>query len=207
MRRIIKKVLKRVFPPETAGFHILQSLGRKLRILPRPGKGDVAYAEWIKNGEPQVWNHRDDFAYKPLISVVVPVFNAPDYYLLPMVYSVAAQKYPNWELVLVNASKEAIYRRLTEDCAQIDDRIKVVPVEKNEGIAANTNIGLKQCSGEYIALLDHDDLLSPFALHEVVHALQGPAARNSSTATRISFPTTASTALTRILNRIGRRRF
>lgn len=177
MKKMVKRVLKRVFPPETAGFHILQSLGRKLHILPRPGKGDVAYAEWIKNGEPQIWNHQDDFTYKPLISILVPVFNAPDYYLLPMVYSVVAQKYTNWELVLVNGSTEAAHRQLTEDCAQIDSRIKVAHLETNQGIAGNTNAGIKHCSGEYIALLDHDDLLSPFALHEVVHVLQGSAAR------------------------------
>lgn len=176
MAKMVKRVLKRVFPPETAGFLLLQSWGRKLRLLPRPGKGDVAYAEWIRNSEPQTWNRQDDFAYRPLISILVPVFNAPDYYLLPMVHSITAQKYTNWELVLVNASTEPVYRRLTEDCAQIDNRIKVVNVEKNKGIGGNTNIGLKHCTGEYIALADNDDLLSPFALSEVVHVLQGSVA-------------------------------
>ncbi|HVS79311.1 MAG TPA: glycosyltransferase [Candidatus Saccharimonadales bacterium] len=111
-------------------------------------------------------------AYCPLVSVVVPVYNPNEAHFLEMVYSVVNQHYENWELILVNASSDKNLRRAAENCAGIDTRIKVVAIENNQGISANTNIGLKQASGEYVAFLDHDDLLHPCALHSIVEALQ-----------------------------------
>jgi glycosyltransferase involved in cell wall biosynthesis len=89
-----------------------------------------------------------------------------------MVYSVVNQHYDNWELVLVNTSNNISVRSQAEKCANIDDRIKVVDLEKNQGISNNTNIAIKNSSGEFIAFLDHDDIIHPCALHSVVEALQ-----------------------------------
>ena len=172
---MVRRIAKSIFPARSLRRRIAVRFVRKLHILPPPPP-DNYYAEWIERSEPFLWTDPDsvEITFKPLISIVVPVFNSPAKYLLPMVYSVVNQElYENWELVLVNASTTEKAIALTKECQQIDSRIKVFDVE-NKGIAQNTNEGLRQCSGEYVALLDHDDLLAPRALYEVSVALQGP---------------------------------
>ena len=114
-----------------------------------------------------------ELKYKPLISVVVPVFNPVHHHFLEMVYSVVNQHYGNWELILVNASSDKGLRQAATDAVHIDTRIKILETNENKGISANTNLGIKQASGEYVALFDHDDLLHPCALHSVVEAMMG----------------------------------
>ncbi len=111
--------------------------------------------------------------YKPLISVVVPVFNPKYAHLLQAVYSVTNQHYPNWELILVNASSDKYLRKKTSEMSTIDTRIKVIDIPDNKGISKNTNIAIENSSGEFIALFDHDDLMHPCALHSAVEAMQG----------------------------------
>ena len=108
------------------------------------------------------------FAYMPKISIVVPLYNTPKKFLLEMVESVEKQSYPNWQLVLVNASGS--YPEI-EQKAKADKRITYVVMEENLGIAENTNFGFKYCEGDYIALLDHDDVILPNALYENVKAI------------------------------------
>ena len=98
---------------------------------------------------------------QPLISVVVPLHNTPPRYLKEMVASVRAQSYQNWELVLVDASDASgAGARLA---ARIrDERVRLCAAfAKNEGIAANTNVGLAEAEGEWITLLNHDDAFEP----------------------------------------------
>lgn len=102
----------------------------------------------------------------PLISIVVPAFNTPERYLMPLVYSVISQVYTNWELVFINASTDEASRQRIRDCSILHNKIKVIDVE-NAGISKNTNIGIKNAKGDYIALVDHDDLLDEAALYEV----------------------------------------
>lgn len=117
---------------------------------------------------------RDSLPYMPLISVVVPLYNTPPRYLKDMIASVRAQSYPNWELVLVDASDTAAPGKLV---ARVHDaRVRYVHLAKNEGIAANTNVGLAEAEGEWVTLLDHDDTLSPNALYEVAKAAAGTGA-------------------------------
>ena len=129
------------------------------------------YNVWAQRQKDKCFVRRS-ISSEPLISVVVPTFNTPHNYLLEMIYSVVNQHYENWELILVNASSSSRSRQQIKECADIDSRIKVVEIAKNEGISANTNAGIKQASGEFIALLDHDDLLHPCALHSVAEWLQ-----------------------------------
>lgn len=112
-----------------------------------------------------------ELKYEPLISVVVPIFNPKRIHLMEMVYSVVNQHYSNWELILVNASSSKNLREYTKDCANIDVRIKITDTE-NKGISANTNMGIDSAKGDYIAFLDHDDLLHPCALHSIAEAIQ-----------------------------------
>ncbi len=129
-----------------------------------------SYQQWINVNEPRLWS-QEKINKKPLISIVVPAFNTPDKYLKPLIDSFINQKYPDWELCLVDASnsKERIgaIKKITEK----DKRIIYLTAPKNEGIAANTNIGIKAAKGEYIGFTDHDDMLSPYALSEVAVAI------------------------------------
>lgn len=167
-----KRIAKIFLRPGTRRFRIARKLAVRMTVLPPPPP-DIPYAEWVERTEPFLWTKPIKLENEPLISIVVPVFNTPARYLLPMVYSVVNQEnYNNWELVLVNASTYKKKLDLTESCARIDTRIKVVYLPENKGIAGNTNFGISQASGEYIGLLDHDDLLAPRALFEVAYCLQ-----------------------------------
>ncbi len=168
----IKEIAKIFLPPGTRRFEFAKNWAIRLGAL-NPPPPDPRYAEWVEQTEPFLWSKLTKLDHNPLVSVVVPVFNTPVRYLMPMIYSVVNQNYPNWELVLINASTDKKIHHLTRDCAQIDRRIKVIDTE-NKGIAVNTNIGLSHCTGDYIGLLDHDDTLAPRALYEVVLLLQTP---------------------------------
>lgn len=105
---------------------------------------------------------------KKLVSVVVPVFNAPKEHLREMVYSVVNQHYQNWELILVNASSDSELKKYATELTSVDKRVLIVAPESNLGISANTNFGLKYAKGEFIAFLDHDDIIHPCALHSIM---------------------------------------
>ena len=108
----------------------------------------------------------------PKISVVVPVFNTPAQFLREMIESVIAQIYPNWELCLADdASTEPHVRELLKQAQIRDARVKVVFRPTNGHIVEATNSALGIASGDYIAFLDHDDVLSQDALLHVAECL------------------------------------
>jgi len=84
---------------------------------------------------------------------------------------VVNQTYSNWELILADASKTDVVRDLVCDMSR-DSRIRYVRIAENKGISENTNEALQYATGEYVGLLDHDDLLTPDALYEMSMALQ-----------------------------------
>ncbi len=111
------------------------------------------------------------FARMPQVSIVVPLYNTPIKFLKQMIASVRAQSYKNWELVLVDAS-DAAHGAVGKAAQRVrDSRVNYCRLAKNGGIAANTNVGLAEANGDYVALLDHDDVLSPNALYEAVKAV------------------------------------
>jgi O-antigen biosynthesis protein len=114
----------------------------------------------------------EKFSYRPLISIVMPVYNTPLSYLNEAIESVRKQVYNRWELCISddNSSDPEIRNVLTR-WAQEDERIKVHFRESNGHIVANSNSALSLVTGEYVALLDHDDLLSADALFQVVKTL------------------------------------
>ncbi|MFG6383308.1 MAG: glycosyltransferase family 2 protein [Lachnospiraceae bacterium] len=110
------------------------------------------------------------FENQPLISVIVPSYQTPKKYLLEMLDSMRKQSYEAWELCLMDAtpSKE-IEQIVLEYCNTYQEkRIRYYYLQQNLGISGNTNEGLKIATGEWIGFLDHDDLLAPEALYEVV---------------------------------------
>lgn len=113
------------------------------------------------------------FSYRPLISIVTPIYNTNPLQLKACIVSVLEQTYDNWELVLVDdKSTTDEPRNIMQHYANSDNRIKTIFNKKNMHISAATNEGIKKAKGMYIGLLDHDDILYHHALYSVVNALQ-----------------------------------
>lgn len=110
------------------------------------------------------------FNNQVLISIVVPTYETKEIHLREMIESVIHQTYGNWELVLADASSSEQVKKVTDSYK--DARIVYKKLAKNAGISENTNEGILAAKGEYIALLDHDDLLTADALYEVVRKIE-----------------------------------
>ena len=174
------KIVKRLSPYNIKkGLLYMKHFGPKefwIRLTERFQADDVDYEEWYKNYKPtmeELQRQRDtEFEYEPLISILVPVYNTPEEFLKQMIQSVRKQTYGNWELCIANANpaNETVAEILRISSTK-DERIKVKDVPENEGIAQNTNAALAIATGDYIGLLDHDDLLTPDALYEVVKTI------------------------------------
>lgn len=132
------------------------------------------------------WRHRADLPLRrdikaqraadpegPVISIVVPVFNTPEKYFKEMINSVWKQTYRRWQLVLVDASDldHGEIGRKAQEAARTDPRIVYQKID-NGGIAANTTQGFALANGQYLTLLDHDDVLYPNALFEAVRTIR-----------------------------------
>ncbi len=144
-----------------------------------PAMKAVNYSEWIERHLPservlseqraKVWDNR------PLISIVVPLYKTPEKYLRELVESVQAQTYSNWELVLSDGSpcenSVSPMKAVLDELSAKEKRITVVENQRQLKIAENTNAGIAKAKGSYIAFLDHDDVLTPDALYEMVQAV------------------------------------
>lgn len=135
------------------------------------------YYGWIKKQEIQnireIKAQIETFKHKPKISVIVPVYNVDPRWLDKCILSVVDQYYENWELCLYD---DASTNRETVDCLKKwqkknDPMIKVGLGKKNQHISGASNEALKMATGEFVALLDNDDELAPFALYENVKVL------------------------------------
>ncbi len=116
----------------------------------------------------QIVQHIRHFATKPLISIVVPTYNTPVRLLDKMIQSVNDQLYENWEICIAddNSTRHSTRRRL-KFWENQDERIKVFFRPENGHISACSNSAIELATGEFIALLDHDDELAPHALYWV----------------------------------------
>ena len=136
------------------------------------------YQAWIAANEPRAPELEEQrriaqhFLLRPLISVVTPVYNPPPEILQATIASVLAQTYDHWEMCLADGnSSDPAVRRLLEEMAASDPRIKVRFLEQNQGISGNSNEAFALTTGAYIQLLDHDDLLASNTFFEVVKLL------------------------------------
>ena len=142
-----------------------------------------SYREWYEEHCPtkeELMRQREvEFSVQPLISIVVPTYQTPIPFLKDMIDSVRKQSYEKWELCIADGSltgdeNDTKVIRVREELNRYsmeDKRIKVVYLEENQGIAENTNQALALATGEYIGLFDHDDMLTPDALYEIVKAI------------------------------------
>lgn len=109
---------------------------------------------------------------KPLISVVMPVYNPPEIYLRACLNSVVNQTYPHWELCIADDnSTEPHVKRVLKEYEKLDERIRVQYRSENGNISLASNSALALATGDYVALLDHDDMLSIHAFYYVAGAI------------------------------------
>lgn len=140
---------------------------------------DARYNHWLSRNEPQGAQGREDLkkryealADRPLISIIVPTYNPSATALSEMIASVREQVYENWELCIANdASTYPHVRRIIDEAAIEDRRIKVVHRSTNGHICRTSNSALELATGSWIAMLDHDDTLAPQALLAVAEYL------------------------------------
>ena len=147
-----------------------------IRLHERFEPEEIPYGPWYAAYVPDQTvldkQRKKKFAYAPLISVVVPAYRTPELFLRQMIDSLEAQTYENWELCIANGSPEdQSMRKVLEEYSSRDRRVRWQELTENKGIAENTNAAFAMAKGEFVGLLDHDDLLAPNALYEVVNAL------------------------------------
>jgi glycosyltransferase involved in cell wall biosynthesis len=152
--------------------------GRLISPLTNDNKTDenVDYNKLIKKNENisflDIQKQLSSLVVKPTISIIVPVYNPDKQLLIDCIESVMNQSYSNWELCLADdASPEGYVREVLEEYAVKDKRIKPIFREINGHISAASNSAIELSTGEWLALLDHDDELHEHALYHVVSAI------------------------------------
>jgi GT2 family glycosyltransferase/uncharacterized protein (UPF0335 family) len=137
------------------------------------------YAVWISGHEPNAAALKEQrqaaaqLAPRPKISLLVPVHNTPAGFLDEMFASVSQQTYPDWELCVVDGgSDRPETQTILQQWTSREPRIRLERSEKNLGISENSNRALALATGDFIACIDHDDLLAPFALSEMARAIR-----------------------------------
>ena len=140
---------------------------------------EAAYPDWIREyattsaaNLAAMAEESARFPRQPTISFITPVYNTPEPYLRAMLESVIAQAYPRWELCLADDASTAPHiRPVIEEYRARDPRIKVAWRDANGHISAASNTALGLATGDFVALLDHDDKIPPDALYWVVKEL------------------------------------
>ena len=161
------------------GIQFYKRYGIRGGIATLTGQGQIKdknYAAWYEKNkvseEKLAIQRNKEFPYMPLFSILVPVYNTPIPYLREMLDSVRNQTYQKWQLCIANANPEnEDVARILNQYIEMDIRIQVVNVPENLGIAQNTNKALSIAKGDYIGLLDHDDMLAADALFEVAKTI------------------------------------
>lgn len=162
MKKTIKKVLSKMYTKIFRGKENAKAQGEREK-----------YQVWIQNNEPskeELEKQRNiQFKIRPKFSIVVPMYNTPVNFFEELVNCLKEQTYENWELCLADGSPNK-----NEELSTIitsDKRIKYKFLNENKGISGNTNEALKLVTGDYILLVDHDDLLPIFCLYELAKTI------------------------------------
>ena len=162
------------------GLRYLKHYGLKdfmVRLQERMEPEEVPYGPWYEQHQASAETLEKQKKYvwtqPPVISVAVPAYRTPESFLRQMMDSLICQTYPYWELCIANGSPDdRNMQAVLEEYAKKDSRIRYKNLKDNLGIAENTNQAFSMASGEFVGLMDHDDLLAPNALYEIVSALE-----------------------------------
>ncbi|SCP95737.1 glycosyltransferase family 2 protein [Anaerobium acetethylicum] len=179
-----KKLFSRLSPYNIKkGLKYLSHYGFKqfaVKLTERFQPEEIPYEPWLKRHMPAEETlekqRRKVFEKGPKISIIVPVYRTPEEFLRQMIDSVQAQTYADWELCIGDGStfrtqEENTVKKVMDEYMEKDSRIRYMILEANRGIADNTNAAISLASGDFIALLDHDDILAPNALYEMAAAI------------------------------------
>lgn len=151
----------------------ISKLWRKIELRLNERNAPRLYQKWIRRFDTlsdadreKIRRRIEQLNYKPLISVILPVYNVEEKWLRLCLESVTKQLYENWELCIADDCSTAPHvRKVLEEYAREDQRIKIIFRETNGHISAASNSALEMATGEFVALLDHDDELSEQALY------------------------------------------
>ena len=155
---------------------LIEKLRRREFKVIGPSVSSETFQTWINANEPSEQELRDQITfaeqleYRPLISLITPVWNPLPRILTSTIRSVVTQTYDRWELCIAGGGSDVI-RDLLDQFGMSDHRIHVKHLSRNLGISGNTNAALESAKGEFVGFLDQDDTLAPFALFEVVNYL------------------------------------
>jgi glycosyltransferase involved in cell wall biosynthesis len=157
----------------------LAGIKQRFRMAATPDFDRNDYTEWIRRydtltdeGRIRLRTFAEKLPVKPPFSVVMPVYNANPEWLVQSIESVRKQTYPHWELCVADdASTNKHIRPILERYAKKDPRIKVVFREQNGHICAASNSALELATGDWVVLLDHDDLIAEHALSWAADAI------------------------------------
>lgn len=160
-------------------FGMLRKHGlKRLAVKVMERRRDPVEKDYIKNWQNYMvtkaeWNIQRNtlFERMPLVSVVVPAYETPCIYMEALLQSLQNQSYENWELCIADAGKSDKVEQVVCRYSREDARIKYRRLTDNRGIADNTNMALGMAIGEFTGFLDHDDVLAPNALYEVVRMI------------------------------------
>jgi glycosyltransferase involved in cell wall biosynthesis len=177
-RKVAYIYLRRMLKRRAGALTAKTAYGVRLPFTIDMRSSDPVYDQWLRANAPSVEELQQQRAatallkQRPLISIVVPVYNIPAELLRSCVQSVIAQSYPNWELCLVDdCSTQPHVRPLLMQLAKSDKRIRVEYAKTNGGIAVASNAGIAMARGDFVAFLDNDDELAPQALFLVAELL------------------------------------
>lgn len=162
------------------GWRYMKHYGIKgfwIRLHERFEPEEVPYGPWyeayIPTEEELEAQRKKKWSYAPKISIAVPAYKTPELFLRQLIQSLQDQTYNNWELCIANASpQDASMEYVLKSCSAMDSRIVWKKLKENRGISENTNEAFVMATGDYVGLLDHDDLLAPNALYEIAAALE-----------------------------------
>ncbi len=158
-------------------YGLKKTIAKTIRKAMGHDQEHYSYRQFLKENPvtPQeLENQRNtDFKYKPLISIVIPLYNTKERFLTELIQSFTAQTYPNWQLCLADGSpKEGLEQIIKNATGGVwDERIIYKKLEDNTGIAGNTNAAIELATGDYIGFTDHDDLITPDAMYYIAKAL------------------------------------
>lgn len=171
--------MKALFYKTGKAFRYLKHYGPRkfmIRVRERLKSDKVSYKPWLKKHlvDDARWRkQREDCAdwkERPLFDICVPLYRTPEECLLRLIESVREQSYDNWELCLADGTEDSSVEEAVKRLAGEDSRIIYMRLEENSGIAENTNAAIGMGKGEWIGLLDHDDVLARDCLYEVLAA-------------------------------------
>jgi len=125
----------------------------------------------LRNSASATLNRQSHHSVHPFFSIVVPAFRTPLTFLQQLIYSVLHQSYPDFELIIAGSELDPMVAEFSKAAARFDSRVKPIFLEKNRGIAGNTNAAIDQATGTHVCFLDHDDLIHSHCLQRVSDAI------------------------------------